>query len=490
VRPRPEPPHDAVSGRPTLPLGLQPGEGRRQRDPGPGGTAPLTTDSTLARLTRRTVRVGVTGLARAGKTAFLTSVAANLLALGAGRPVLPRLAGRVAGRGLQVQVAPAGSTGLPRFDYGRHLAALTADPPAWPERTSSASLLALDLVLGRERLGVTLPPARIRLELLDYPGEWLLDLPLVRTTYADWSQAVLHRLRPQPLAREFLAFSAALPAGAPADEALAATGHRLYRAMLQRMRDEAGLSLLQPGRFLMPAPGPEPVWMAFFPALGAGGLHALLARRYAEYAAQVQADLSAPMFGNLDRMVVLVDLLSALSAGEAAFGDAAGALAAAAGALRWRRTLLESAAALGRLQRPPRVVSRVAYAATKSDHVAVRQRGNLAALLRAVASPPGAIPDVRATYLPIAAVRCTEDFVWTLDGRPVSAVRGRRIGDERPLRSYPGEVPDRLPDNGFWAHPFLQLPEFEPVRPPDAGRGGVPELGLDGLLLFLLEGAL
>ena len=43
-------------------------------------------------LTRRTVRVGVTGLARAGKTAFLTSVAANLLALGAGRPVLVRCA--------------------------------------------------------------------------------------------------------------------------------------------------------------------------------------------------------------------------------------------------------------------------------------------------------------------------------------------------------------------------------------------------------------
>ena len=32
----------------------------------------------------RTVRVGVTGLARAGKTAFLTSLAANLLAHGAG----------------------------------------------------------------------------------------------------------------------------------------------------------------------------------------------------------------------------------------------------------------------------------------------------------------------------------------------------------------------------------------------------------------------
>ncbi len=450
----------------------------------------MAVDAALARLTRRTIRIGVTGLARAGKTAFLTSVAANLLALGAGRPVLPALARKAAGRNLRVSIAPSGAACLPRFDLARHLAALTADPPAWPERTSSASLLALDLVLDRQHLGATLPPARVRLELLDYPGEWLLDLPLIRTSYEDWSRATLRRLDGQTLAREFLAFSAALPAGAPADEALAATGHRLYRAMLHRMRDEAGLSLLQPGRFLMPAPGPEPAWIPFFPNAGRGGLHDLMARRYAEYAAFVQADLAEPMFGNLDRIVVLADLLSALSAGEAAFADAAGALAAAAGALRWRWSLMEAAMALGRLQRPPRAVSRVAYAATKSDHVAARQRGNLAALLRAVASPPGAAPEVRTAYLPIAAVRCTEDFVWTLDGRPVSAVRGRRIGDDRMLRSYPGEVPDRPPDAAFWAHPFLQLPVFEPQRPPDAGRGGVPDLGLDELLLFLLDGAL
>ncbi len=457
------------------------------------GDGTLSDDGALAWLTRRTVRIGVTGLARAGKTAFLTSVAANLLALGAGRPVLPALARHVAGRGLQVSLAPSGAAGLPRFNHAQHLAALTADPPAWPERTSSAALLALDLVLDRQSFGVSLPPARIRLELLDYPGEWLLDLPLVRTSYADWSDAVLRRLEGQPMAQEFLAFCAALPPGAPADEGLAATGHRLYRAMLRRMRDEAGLSLLQPGRFLMPAPGPEPVWIAFFPMAGrpgGGGLHSLLALRYAAYVQSVQAELSEPMFGNLDRIVVLVDLLSALSSGEAAFADARGALEAASGALRWRWSLLDAALALGRLQWPPRTVSRVAYVVTKSDHVAERQRGNLAALLRNLAQPPEAGSDVRTAYQPVAAVRCTEDFVWTLEGRPVSAVRGRRIGDERMLRSYPGEVPDRPPDAGFWAHPFLQLPVFEPLRPPDGGRGGVPELGLDELLLFLLDGSL
>jgi len=446
----------------------------------------------------------VTGLARAGKTAFLTSLAANLLAFGAGYPVLPGFARRLKGRRAQVALAPSGASGLPRFDHPRHLAALTRDPPAWPERTSAASMLALDLVIGRERLGIGLPPQRLRLELLDYPGEWLLDLPLLRAGFAEWSAAVLRRLQATamaPYAGEFMAFNSALPASAPADEALAATGHRLYRAMLHRLRNEAGLSLLQPGRFLMPAPGPEPAWTPFFPNLGTGGLEGLLARRYAAYVQAVQRDLHEPMFGNLDRIVVLVDLLTALHAGPDAFGDAAAAVAAAAGALRWRRSWIEAAWALGHLRLPPRVVSRVAFAATKSDHVAERQRGNLAALLRNVAhggsedsigdAPAfGFAAEAPTSHLPIAAVRCTEDFVWTLDGRPVSAVRGRRIGDERLLRSYPGEVPDRPPDDAFWAHPFLQLPDFEPLRPPQDGRGGVPELGLDALLCFLLDDVL
>ena len=55
---------------------------------------------------------------------------------------------------------------------------------------------------------------------------------------------------------------------------------------------------------------------------------------------------------------------------------------------------------MARLQWPPPVISRVAFAATKADHVAERQRGNLAALLRAVTAPP---TDVRAAYFALAA---------------------------------------------------------------------------------------
>jgi predicted YcjX-like family ATPase len=441
-------------------------------------------------VTRR-LRIGVTGLARAGKTAFLTSVAANLLAQAAGNDVLPALGARLAGRRFRVALAPAGAADMPRFDHAAHMAALAADPPRWPARTDAVSILALELEIGWTGLLAALPPRRLRLEFLDYPGEWLLDLPLLGQDFLPWSTQTLRRLElPEAAAaaRDFLAFQRGLPAGTPADETLAATGHALYRAALARLRDDVGLSFLQPGRFLMPAPGPEPPWQAFFPHTGAGPLAALLGARFDAYCRSVRTQLQAPSFGRVDRLVVLADVLAALHAGPAAFADTAAALGAVARALRWRRPLW------GRLAEwlPSWLVAgggiaRVAFAASKADHVAERQRGNLAALVRRLTE----VPDHAETAaFAIAAVRCTEDFVWTLDGRNISAVRGRVLGDDRLTRSYPGEVPDRMPEPGFWSHAFLSPPAFEPRRLPLGGHGGVPQIGLDALLAFLLEDVL
>jgi predicted YcjX-like family ATPase len=303
----------------------------------------------------------VTGLARAGKTALLTSIAANLMAR----------------RDMVVRVAPAGAADMPRFDVRSRLAALAADPPHWPKPTDAVSLLVLDVDVPRPPL----PPRRVRLEVLDYPGEWLLDLPLLGLGFAAWSAGVLRRLERRPEASAFLAFVHGLPAGA-ADEALAREGTALYRALRWRR-----------------APGFVPAWLAGLLPLGG--------------------------------------------------------------------------------------ISKVAFAASKADHVAERQRGNLAAL---VADMTQAGPAQAASFA-LAAVRCTEDFVWTLEGRPVSAVRGRVEGQGM-VGSYPGEVPDRVPGPDFWQHPFLQIPEFQPMRLPRDGLGGVPNVNLDRLLAFLLDDVL
>lgn len=350
------------------------------------------------------------------------------------------------------------------------------------------SLLALDVDVPREGLLAPLGPCRRRLEFLDYPGEWLLDLPLLGQDFPGWSEATLRRLEAPEnaeTARAFMTFVRGLPAGMAADEALASTGHRLYTDVLRRMRDEGGLAYLQPGRFLMPPPGAPPPWTQFFPLTARSAFANLLQTRFNAYLDAVRRDLMTPMFGDLDGLVVLADVLSALNQGPAAFADARLALAAAADALRWDQSWTDWLAAFARLELPPRSIGRVAFVATKADHIAARQRANLTALMRRLTSVPEG--GATAAAFAVASVRCTEDVVETLAGRPVSAVRGRIIGEPRPARFYPGEVPDRLPDDTFWQHRFLALPDFEPMRLPEAGRGGIPQVGLDDLIAFLLR---
>jgi predicted YcjX-like family ATPase len=426
---------------------------------------------------RRLVRIGVTGLRRSGKTSLLTSLAVNLLAMGRGVPALPALAERLQGRSLAVALAPAGAQAMPRFDPLAKAAALAADPPAWPVPTDTVSLLALDVTLGHAGAAGVLPPQRLRLEFVDYPGEWLLDLPLLGESFASWSAATLRRLERFVEARAFLAFVHALPQHVAADEALIAAGHALYAQCLAALQ-RRGLSLLQPGRFLMPAPGAAAPWQSFFPHAGTGRLARLLEQRFSAYQRAVRTGLAAPGFQGIDRLVVLADLLGALHAGEAAFEDAAAALALVAGALARRPPLPWLPSWL-----QPWGIGRIAFAATKADHVAQRQRANLAALMaQLIAAPPG----MAWRSFALAAICCTEDFVWSLDGRPVSAVRGHVAGQGM-VRSYPGEVPDRRPGAADWQHPFLELPGFSPRRLEQGGRGGIGQVELDRLLVFLLE---
>ena len=102
-----------------------------------------TTTALDDQLNETTIRLAVTGLSRAGKTVFITSLIQNLLALGQGRDTLPlinrRLNAASGSRLRSVRVVPAGVQTLAHFDFAEKLAELSADLPSWPPRTCSVS---------------------------------------------------------------------------------------------------------------------------------------------------------------------------------------------------------------------------------------------------------------------------------------------------------------------------------------------------------------
>ncbi|TPG61233.1 ATPase [Roseomonas nepalensis] len=453
--------------------------------------ASRSAEAALALAGRERVRLAVTGLSRAGKTVFLTSLVANLVAAGAGRRTLPGL-DLGEGRLRRARAIPPGVEATPRFDAEAHLAALAADPPEWPARTEDLSTLSLSLTLRRHGLyGQFLPDREVTLDLLDYPGEWLLDLPMFLQDFAAWSDETLARLstgiRAAPAA-EFLAFARALPANAPAEDSLARRGHALYRRFLLAARDELGLRFLQPGRFLNPGPAGDAPLLWFFPlpeAARGSPLGELLERRHAAYLRDQRDRFLDPVFRRFDRQVVLVDVLGALHAGREAFDDTAEALAAISGTLRYGRGWLDLLTGGG--------IGRVAFAATKADHVPEVSRDSLSSLLSDLVDAPrrraeiaGAAVSVHA----VAAIRCTQEATATHDGRPSPAVRGVLLENGRWATVDPGLVPARRPPESFWHAPYFQMPVFRPPGLDADGRGGVPHLGLDALLAGLLGDAL
>ena len=157
------------------------------------------------------LRIGVTGLSRAGKTVFITSLVANLL----DRARLPGLTAAAQGRILAAYLQPQPDDTVPRFDYETHLAALTGSAPTWPESTRAVSQLRLSL---RVKPGGLLAgfqrPRTIHLDIVDYPGEWLLDLELLDKTYETWAAQTLERLATRPQAAPFRDVLATIDAGA------------------------------------------------------------------------------------------------------------------------------------------------------------------------------------------------------------------------------------------------------------------------------------
>src|SRR5258707_1105425 len=97
----------------------------------------------------RPIRIAITGLSRSGKTVFLTSLIANLLAMGTGRPSLPAFREHIDKTGKErlrsIRLVPARASTTPRFDYPGKLADLAGAQPKWPARTEDLAQIELEL---------------------------------------------------------------------------------------------------------------------------------------------------------------------------------------------------------------------------------------------------------------------------------------------------------------------------------------------------------
>lgn len=440
------------------------------------------------------LRLGVTGLSRAGKTVFITSLVKNLTE--PARMAQLRAAQTGAIRGVFLQPQP--DLTLPRFDYERHLAALTGTDPRWPDGTRAVSELRLSFRLAPSGLFGTMAGAltgdrRLHLDIVDYPGEWLLDLGLMGRDFAAWSAETLARIAPRPEAAPFRAALDGIDPAARHDEAQAAELARGFRAYLLAAR-AAGWADCTPGRFLLPGDleGSPVLTFAPLPDPGdarRGSLWREMARRFEGYKREVVRPFFEAHFARIDRQVVLVDVLEALHRGPAALEDQRRAMAEVLAAFRPGANGFFASLLRGRR------VERILFAATKADHLHHSQHERLTALIEAMlreARDRARFSGAQTGALALAALRATVEETRSHSGRAVETVRGRLM-DGRQVAAHAGDLPEdpaRLLSPAregalHWPAADYAVMPFAPPVLHGAGRG-LPHIRLDAAAEFLI----
>jgi len=437
------------------------------------------------------IRLGVTGLARAGKTVFITSLVANLLDRGR----MGGLAAAGEGRILAAYLQPQPDVTLPRFDYETHLAALTGPEPHWPESTRSVSELRLSLrVRPAGMLAGMAGPRTVHLDIVDYPGEWLLDLALLDKDYAEWSRAALARAEARDEAAPWRAALEGIDPDAAFDEGRAQALAAAFTAYLRAAR-EAGHADCTPGRFLLPGDLEGAPVVTFAPLPGAAGaargsLAAEMARRFEAYKREVVRPFFRAHFARIDRQIVLVDLLDAIHRGPVAVEETRRAMADILGTFRPGRNAFLTRILQGRR------VERLLFAATKADHLHHAQHPRLAALMEAMlreardrAQFAGA--DVRS--MAIAALRATVEETRRHGGAEVECVRGR-VPEGGQAAFHPGELPadpaailsPARAGAATWPEGEFGTMRFAPARLGLRAGEGPPHIRLDRAAQFLI----
>jgi hypothetical protein len=453
-----------------------------------------------------TLRLGVTGLSRAGKTVFITALIHGLTR-GGRFPVFEALnSGRIAQAGL----APQPDDAVPRFDYETHLRTLIEER-RWPNSTVDISELRLVIEYQRHNGA----DRTLTLDIVDYPGEWLLDLPLLDKSYAQWANESLALSREAPrahLAMEWHAQLATLDPRGREDEQATRALAKLFTDYLRACRDERfAMSLLPPGRFLMPGNLAASPALTFAPLevpvdglAPEGSLWAMMARRYEAYKDVVVRPFFRDHFARLDRQIVLVDALAAFNSGPEALHDLEAALAGILDCFRvGRSTILSS------LFRPR--IDRILFAATKADHLHHLSHDRLEAVLRRAVSRAAARAEATGASIDVvalAAVRATKEAMVSSGRDKLPAITGTPIPGENAggemfdgnteVATFPGDLPadpEALFNGAFRGLSSAAADSsdfrFLRFRPPALERDGkgepaLPHIRLDRALQFLI----
>ena len=459
----------------------------------------LTDDglASISKLRDQRFCIGITGLSQSGKSTFITSLINQLQQHKTSS--LPGFSPVLSERLLNVKIHPLEDKTLPPFPYNEAYKGLTSAEPQWPKSTQNVSGCLLELRLA-QKVNKLNPFGReqfsLYLEIRDYPGEWLLDLPLREMSYSRWCAQCSAQYTQQPrsgLLGDLLNDLQQLDPLAEVDEEHLKNLNKRFIEFLNDCKyNSKSLSLIQPGRFLIPGNVEDPSILCFVPLLkGSSYSEGQLAtaddnsyfkvceRRYKRYIKELVDPFYKTFFSRIDRQLVLVDVVSALNSGPEYVDD-----------MRQALTNITDSFSYGSQNRflqlfKPKI-DRVVFAATKvdqvvsEDHEAVR---NLLTILVNQAYKNAQHEGVQPICEATAAVRSSKE----IQHHGEEGITG--IGkDGTPIGYTHPTIPSRIPEGDEW-QPFLDW-QISNLKPPKGlsyqNSDPIPHIRLDTILNTLI----
>lgn len=443
------------------------------------------------------LRLAVTGLSRSGKTAFITSLVDQLLHINTGDNAHLNLFAPARNRQIiSVKRVEQHDLTVPRFEYDKNRACFENDPPSWCPSTTGISEIRLAIRYQRQDslLRHLKETGTLYLDIFDYPGEWLLDLPLLSQSFKAWSQAQqsVHKGLRAELAAPWLEQVERLDLTAKADENRLAALSEMYTDYLLQCK-AAGMQYIQPGRFVLPnIERGAPVYQ-FFPLLqltenewerleksSSDSIFHTLKKRYTHYQQKIVKPFYEDYFSQFDRQVILADCLTPLNHSQQAFIEMKIGLQQLFKHFHYGNRSLFSRLFSSN-------IDKLLFIATKADHITSEQLPNLESLMRQLVQEGGRHAEfegIETGYQAVSAIRATESVIATQNGQSFKAIRGIRSSDKKRVTLYPGSVPARLPEAGYWQYHRFEFDQFEPRRVEFDQP--LPHLRMDAVLQFLL----
>ncbi|MBU3023763.1 YcjX family protein [Aestuariibacter sp. A3R04] len=431
--------------------------------------------------TKEVHRFTITGLSRSGKTMLFTSLMTILKYRSEGKhQCLPLL--RYLPMELVESLRMEPLEGFEMFPLEDHLSAL--ERGQWPRST--------EMVCGFKaiiRLRQThkikkhlLPYTDVVLEFIDYPGEWITDLPMIDKTYAQWSDSCLAQQMSPPQKYYAAEWHRTLLNFNFDREPTLMVAQELvwnYRNYLKRAKQD-GIAMLQPGSFLLNCSGFDWGEDGFTPLptdISSDESHpwtALFTKHFIAFQENWLKPLRETTFRESDKQIILVDLFEGLNHSKSHVMQQKETLSHLAdvfayGQKHWfKETFFRK-----------RSIRRVAFVATKADNAPRVYRSDLYSLLQDVAS---------SAVTKLAKNRIAHDYFLLTSihltdlGSTKKAVRYTSVdGDYREARF------DSLPPFITFIMDEDNYPVLRAAVPDDYLPRILSGVGMDKLFQYLLE---